>query len=375
MSFVKRSGTHLTLNGNPWAFTGFNLPYQMHSGDSLSSALTSWGIYPKVCRMFCFQTYNIVGGLINFTSLDSILNTFNSYGVKVILVLGNNQHSVSNDDGALKDLTWWQGGYATQIQSTSSPAQITTYRDWVSQIVNRYKNNDTIAMWQLINEAQAINDDGTGSESSAQSAMQTFTNDVAAMVKSIDSNHLVSLGNVLGFNGGPAGQQWTGSEQFQLPPTTATVPGSDYQLLLANQYLDVGDYHDYGFPSLPMGIGSLGQIVTLPGALTVGAAVGKPIIVGECGIDWTSGATINPPISPNTVAHRMSLFSEKMRAMFEMGVAGFCIWSWRNNPQVSDGSDYGMEVGPSDPAIAKMVISNYISTTRMMGSSGHNRLI
>jgi hypothetical protein len=373
MAFISRSGTRLTLAGQPFYFTGFNLPYQMHDGESLSTALANWGVGkggPAVFRTFCFQTYSVAGAAINWTTLDNLLATCASYGVHVILVLGNNygDEGGPNDDGALKDLAWWQGGYSSVIQSGSNPAQVVTYRNWVEQIVTRYANNETIAMWQLVNEAQAINDDNSASETSAYNAMAAFANDVAAMVKSIDQNHLVSLGNCLGYNG--TGGQWVGSNTNYPPPAVPAVGTGDYQLLLSNQYLDVGDFRDYGYPTYPMGIpdattgnGTIG----LDGALAIGATVNKPIIVGEDGIDWTSSATRNPPISPNTLAERATLFQAQFTARFAAGVAGNLIWSWRNNPQVPDGLDYGSEVGPSDPALAIMAPSAYVPRVSRVG--------
>jgi hypothetical protein len=106
MSFVQRSGATLTLDGHPYHFVGYNMPYQMWDGESLSTALGDWGAGQTVARIFCFQTYNIVSGAINWTALDALLATFAAHGDRVILVLGNNINGAGgpNDDGALKDL-------------------------------------------------------------------------------------------------------------------------------------------------------------------------------------------------------------------------------------------------------------------------------
>lgn len=381
-TMVQVSGTQFVLDGVPVTFTGFNLPYQMvkQSTEPLATALSNWGPGPKLCRMFCFQTFNIVSGAVDFTLLDSLLATFQAFGVRVLLVLGNNVNAAghANDDGALKDLVWYQGGtsngYDQKIQSTSVPAQVMTYRNFVSAVATHLIGNPTVFGLQLVNEAQAINDDGTGSESAAFTAMNAFATDVGGLIKAIDPNRLVCLGNIPGFNGGPAGQQWTGSQTFTLPPTAPTTTNSDYQLLLSNANLDFGDYHNYGFPLNPLGLAN--ATIGLAAACLIGDTVNKPIIVGESGIDWTSGATINTPISPATTAERALLVFAQLQAMFAQGVSAVLEWAWRTHPQVSDGSDYGMEIGPvsgvADPVMAYLfpgyypidpVISHAIGTT------------
>jgi mannan endo-1,4-beta-mannosidase len=320
------------LNGSRYRFTGFNMPYQMWDGESLSYALSNWGAAQTVARIWAFQTYNIVSGAINWTKLDALLATFAAHGDRVILVLGN-EWGGSGDaygDGAQKYLPWWQGGYATQVQSTSVPPQVVTYREYVKEIVTRYASNPTIAMWQLVNEAEAMNADNSCTDASAEAALYAFATDVGGLIKSIDPNHLISLGN----KGNSCGD-W----------------GTRYTYLASNPYLDVADYHDYNFPFNPMD--DPDPNVGLQATLNYCAIDNKPLMVGETGIDWTAsppgGQT---PIGPNTLAERATLFQAKVTTQFAAGVVGMLEWTWRNNPQTPfDSGDYGYEVGPGDPAL------------------------
>jgi hypothetical protein len=302
------------------------MPYLMQSwGDDLNTALTGWGASQTVARISAFQTFNIVSGAINWSAMDTLLATFASNGKKVILVLGNNVADGTNDDGALKDLTWWRGGYSTQVQSTSSPAEVVTYRQYVNDIVTRYRNNPTILMWQLVNEGQAINSNGSCTEATALAAELAFANDVGGLVKSIDSNHLVSLGTTSGACGSDNG---------------------DYQTLYASPDIDVCDFHDYGYPHSPMGLTEINN--GLQGTIDHCHADGKAIMVGELGFDWTATPAYGqPPISPPTLSERATLLQAKVTAQFAAGIVGMCVWSWRNNPVTpGDGRDYGYEVGP-----------------------------
>jgi hypothetical protein len=450
-NFVERSGTQLTLNGAPYRFTGFNQPYQLNpSPDSLTTALAAWGPSPTVGRIMAYQTRSIVSGALDFTTLDALLATYAAYGKKAIIVLGNGNGDAGGpvDDGDRKALPWFTsgnpGGYDTKIQSTSSPAQVVTYRSWVQQVVTRYANNPTILMWQLVNEGQAATDVATfagtngaalstlgtltlnataaslgygttgsgtiitsggshtfawtgtsgstltgctysgsagdtvatgaaitpvngsvGNENTANTAMVNFLNDMGALVKGIDPNHLLSLGNLLGFNGGGAGQQWAGSRTFDLPPTSGynTQGSGDYYLLATNQYVDVVDYHDYG---TLVWSGIANATLDLQAAISIANAAGKVLMVGEVAIDWTATPQYGQPvISPNTIAERAVLFQKKLQGEFAAGVGGVCIWSWRNSPITSDGPDYGGEVGVGDPLIPLMAPPQAITNQRI----------
>jgi mannan endo-1,4-beta-mannosidase len=340
--YVQRSGTQLVLNGEPFVFTGFNFANFGTDGPGWASLATIAASGSNVVRAWWFQTQSVVSGAINFTTMDGFVAAATANGIKLIITLTNAGDEACN-------LAWYQGAYASAIAS----GHVVTYQSWVQQVVARYANNPTVMMWQLANEGQASTD-GTG-ETTAFNAMLAFANAMGAIVKGLAPNQLLNLGNILGFNGG--GHQWGGSSQSDLPPYPPTVGRDDYQLLLSCPYLDVGDYHDYGYPHSPLGRPN--PTLSIQGALTIGAAVGKPIMVGETGIDWLNESTFNPPISPNTLAARAPLFQAKFVGQLAAGVVGVLIWSWRDSPGSGDGPNYGLEVGVGDPVLAYMPPSQY----------------
>lgn len=361
MDFVKRSGASLTLDGNAWYFTGFNLPNYAFDYPGWTSLIdiAASGANVVRCQPGWFQTQCVVGGVLDFTKMDSFVAEAASLGLRLILPLTN------VGDEAL-DLTWWQGGYTTQVAS----GHVVTYQSWVQTVVARYATNPAVMMWQLVNEAQVS---GTTTETQAYNAMSAFATAMGSIVKGLAPNQLLSLGNCLGYNGTGGGNQWVGSQTYYLPPTSPVVTSGDYQLLLENTYLDVGDFHDYGYPYSPTGLNN-GSVLQLNGALAIGAAVNKPIMVAEMGIDWTATPVYNPAISPNTIAARAPLLRDKMNAMLQAGVAGTLIYSWRDSPASGDGSVYGLEVGPSDPVLSYMPVKAYVSTARVFGTTTHYRI-
>jgi endo-1,4-beta-mannosidase len=273
-----------------------------------------------VFRFWAFQNFFESNGIFNWANFDQVLAIAAEHDDRVIPVLANQYDYCDN----AKDLAWYQGGY----QNTVEPGDLVTYRQYVSDVVSRYANNPTIAMWQLVNEGEAVNDDGSCSESAALSALLGFSNDVGGMVHGLDSNHPVSLGVLEGYSGAGGGAQWCGAAN------------SDYQTLMASPGNDVCDYHDYGYPTDPMGIpGPLG----LATAIEMCNADSKPIMVAETGIYADNSGAL---------ATRAAEFSAKFTAQFQAGVVGEMMWAWTVQPAYvtpDNDADYG--IFPGDPSL------------------------
>jgi hypothetical protein len=194
--------------------------------------------------------------------------------------------------------------------------------------MSHYAGNPTIAMWQLVNEGEAVNGDGSCDESAALPALLAFSNDVGGLAHRLDPSHLVSPGILAGYSGGGRGQ-WCGARD------------SDYQTLMASPGIDICDYHDYGYPTEPMGR-PFGP--NLASAIRMCHAVGKPIMVAETGIYADSPAGLAP---------RAAQFSAKFSAQFQAGVVGELMWTWAVKPAyvVPDG-DPNFGIFPGDPSLA-----------------------
>jgi mannan endo-1,4-beta-mannosidase len=326
--FVERSGTTLRLDGQPYRFSGINI-YMAASGGTASSC--GGALYPDVgvplshmpngivFRFWAFQNFFVSNGSFNWANLDRVLAIAAAHHDKVIPVLAN-QYSYC--DGAGKDLAWYARGY----RGTVGRGDVLTYRSYVAKIVQRYANNPTVAMWQLVNEGQAVNSNGSCNETAALSALLSFSNDVGSMVHGLDPNHLVSLGTLAGYSG--SGHQWCGAAN------------ADYQALMASPGTDVCDFHDYGYPSYPMGM-PVGP--NLAQAIQRCHANGKPIMVAETGIFATSSAQL---------ASRAAQFKAKFAAQLEAGVVGELMWTWTVKPAFvlpAQDPDYG--IFPGDPSL------------------------
>jgi len=317
---VQRSGSQLLLNGQGFRFDGLNI-YDANTttsaqncgdaGVSLYHTLNYIGPGQEGFRAWFFQPLVTSGGQRNWTAFDHTLAVARAHGTRVVFVLANQWGYC--DGGITRTLAWYQGGYRTQVD----PGSLVSYRQWVAQAVARYAGNPSIAFWQLVNEGEARNPDGSCSEALATQALRAFADDVGGLIRAADRNHLIGLGTTAGECGSNEG---------------------DYQTIHASAAIDICDYHDYGQPYAPMpGDPYNGLLVSISRC----HALAKPIVVGETGIHYLQ-------ISPATLAERAILFQQKVSAQFAAGVAGELLWDW----SIYAPSSWDYELGPADPSLA-----------------------
>jgi endo-1,4-beta-mannosidase len=288
--------------------------------EDLNRALTAIGQGQDVGRVFAFQRTATTNGVRDWTYMDAMLATFHAHNQRVIMVLTDQWHGQPcSDVRADRTLSWYQSGYKTTLE------QATTYRNWVTEVVTRYRNDPTVAVWQLVNEGEARNPNGSCSELAARAALRSFTDDVGGLVKRIDPNHLVSLGTVSGECGST---------------------DADYGYINNSPSIDLCDYHDYHFDSSPMGNTDSSNGLLL--SLNRCHADGKAFFVGEVGIPFKS-------ISPGTTTKRAALLSAKLTAQFQAGSVGELLWCWSSTYSASPPRD--MEITPGDPALG--LLSRY----------------
>ena len=333
-AYVVSSGGQLWLQGHPWRFTGYD-DYRLPSASpgfqcggamsdtDVSAAITQMrqSSNAAVIRTWFFQSY---GGPGNWSQLDRVVNAATAAGVKLIPVLVNQWADCEPWPGGVRpyrNLSWYQSGYRS-----AGDGYPMSFRDYAAAVAAHYRGNSTIAFWQLVNEAEALDSlGGTCEESAANSAMRAFADDMAGVVKGADPSHLVSLGTI---GTGQCGTQGV----------------TDYINLHAGA-IDICEYHDYASGAL-----SGDQWNGIATRLNACASLGKPIFAGEVGIDasvnsaWLATGTV----SASSLQQRAAFFQQKMTAQFGLGLSGFLVWE--KSPQPST----GLEIGPGDPLEAVM---------------------
>lgn len=322
--FVGRVGTKLVVDGRPFTFVGLNV-YQAVSGNTCDGTVdvaAAVSALPRngVLRVFAFQNFFVdrAGGF-DWSPMDKAIALASEHGVRIIPVLANNG---SHCDGFAKTREWYAGGHA----ETVGRGNVVTYDEYIRRIVQRYRNEPSIAMWQLVNEGEAVGADGTCDEAAGLAALTSFADRVGGYVHALDPNHLVSLGVSAGFNG--RGTQWCGAEN------------DNFRILMSSAGNDVCDFHDYRFADQPMGNPSPPNLLS---AIDMCHSVEKPLMVGEIGI--YAGSDTELP-------RRTELFEAKLRAQFAAGVVGELLWCYLDVRQyVSPNSDPNYAIFPGDPTL------------------------
>jgi hypothetical protein len=328
--FVTASGQELRLNGQPYRFVGTNRYNLLTLGGYPYRGCGDWWTEPDVAswlaelkthtnsnavRVWAFQLFT--ADATDFSRLDFLLNEADKHHIKVIPVL-ENQWGACTEGGDKLD-AWYSAGYKAPYGSYSlayhdpaSPPAVPT--DYVGKIVDRYKDDPRILMWQMMNEAEIKT---TGGACGTSQALRDFAADVSAYIKAIDANHLVSLGTI-------------GSGQ-------CGASGGEYQGLHDIPTIDLCEYHDYGQADAP-----------IPGDQWNGLQLrieqcdllNKPIFVGESGIHacgYSGGPSCssppcNVPNACSTQQQRAGFFEAKMDAFLNTnhGV-GYLFWTYRDN--------------------------------------------
>jgi mannan endo-1,4-beta-mannosidase len=320
--FLTRDGVHLLLNGKPYRFTGLNIYnanntntcwYTLGTGTALNESIAAIGPGQTIFRARFFQRQATTDGRRDWSAFDHTLALARAHGEKVIATLANQWGTCEEDPAIYKSEAWYRSGYRTQLD----PGVINTYRDWVIEIVSRYRDDPTIGFWQLMNEAEDRTSRGRCS-STAAATLQAFAADMAGLVKGIDRHHLLSLGT-------------TGSGQ-------CGTAGLHYRELHGIAGIDLCEYHDYGSPAVAMpGDGANG----LKARIADCRSLNKPLFVGETGIRTSRAGSLGA---------RAESWGLKFSAQFEAGVVGELIWTWRDSAH-GGSSLTGYEVGPNDPAL------------------------
>jgi mannan endo-1,4-beta-mannosidase len=316
--FVARQGDQLTLDGQPYRSSGFNLYYAnsdgtcgpaFGSGPALDQALSMMGSGVNTIRAWFFQSMATTAAQRDWSAFDHTLSVAAAHGMKVIPTLAN-QWADCEPASGYKDETWYRTGY-----TSPDPGGTVSYRDFVAEVVNRYKDDPTILAWQLMNEAEVKPSMQGACSPDAATVLRSFATDVSGLVKSIDPNHLVSLGTI---GGGQCGAQ-----------------GQDYETLHAIPTIDLCEFHDYD-PSAPI---PGDQFNGLQVRINQCAALDKPLFVGELGII--------PNDVGGTLQARADVLEQKLAAERAAGIEGTLVWSWSSLGSTLDNYD----VGPDDPVL------------------------
>ncbi len=261
--FVTRSGTQFMLNGSPYEIAGANNYYPEYEPkamvDDLFSNAHAMGLTTMRIWAFIdigsldgstratidgqkngiyFQYWNtttnapaVNTGATGLQMLDYAIASAQTHNIKLILPLINNWSAF----GGIDQYDTWYGLPDHDSFYTNASTQA-AYKNWASTLINRvntvtgvtYKNDPTIMAWELANEPRC---GGSGnlptSSSCTTTTITTWANTMSTYIKSLDPNHLVSVGDEGFFNRGGSDWPYSGGEGID-DSALAALPNIDF---------------------------------------------------------------------------------------------------------------------------------------------------
>ncbi|KAF6163457.1 hypothetical protein GIB67_029306 [Kingdonia uniflora] len=211
LDFARTSGTRFVANGRPLYLNGFNAYWMMSMASDPSNRVKITSTFQQasssgmnVARTWAFSdgggsnALQLTPGSYNenmFRALDFVVSEARKNGIYLILSLVNNYENY----GGKRQYVQWAKDRGQNINSDDDfythPLTKTFYRNHIKAVLTRinsitgvaYKDDPTIFAWELMNEPRCQSD-------LSGRAVQSWVAEMAAYVKSIDSNHLLEVG-------------------------------------------------------------------------------------------------------------------------------------------------------------------------------------
>ncbi|XP_077251051.1 mannan endo-1,4-beta-mannosidase 2-like isoform X1 [Tasmannia lanceolata] len=256
MGFVERNGTQFFLDGRAFYVNGWNSYWLMDQAveefsrprvRAMLQAGAKMGL--TVCRTWAFNdgayhALQISPGRFDervFKALDRVIAEAQRHGIKLLLGLVNNLQAFG---GKTQYVKWaWEEGIGLSSSNDSfffDPSIRNYFKTYLKTVLTRkntitgveYRNDPTIFAWELINEPRCISD-------ASGDTLQDWIEEMAGFVKSIDRNHLLTLG-LEGFYGPKSPEKLSVN-----PGEWASVLGSDFIRNSKTSTIDFTSVHIY----------------------------------------------------------------------------------------------------------------------------------
>lgn len=206
--------------------------------------------------------------------LDYVLAKAAEHDIKVVMVLTNNW----KEFGGMNQYLKWFGLQYHHEFYTDERAKA-AYKAYAAHLINRvntvndrpYKEDPTIFSWELANEPRCRNYGPYDRlEECNADTITSWVGEMSAYVKSLDANHMVSVGDEGFFNRkGEAHEMYKGTD------------GVDHEAFLAMSSIDFGTFHLY--PD-NWGVGTKWGNQWIVDHIEAAQKVGKPTVLEEYGI-------------------------------------------------------------------------------------------
>ncbi|KAJ3986478.1 mannanase [Lentinula detonsa] len=331
--FVKTSGTQFTLNDKPFTVVGANaywvglMNYDIADMNTAFADIASTGATAVRTLGFnevttpdgvaYYQSWNGSTPTINFgvnglENFDNVVAAAKAHGLRLIITLTNNWSDYGGMDVYVNQLL---GQGSPHDYFYTNATVIAAYKNYVQTFVDRYSNEPGILAWELANEPRCLGSTSASSGTCTVSTISTWAAEISAFIKSIDTNHLVAIGDE-GFFNDPGNPIYVYQGSL----------GIDFNANLNISTLDFGTFHLYpeswGEADSPGSFGSQ----WIEDHATAMMASNKPVIMEEFGV---------------TIANQNDTYSGWYSTVLSTGLTGDLIWQagsdLTNGPTPNDG--------------------------------------
>ncbi|KAG9029161.1 hypothetical protein FRB95_005619 [Tulasnella sp. JGI-2019a] len=228
------------------------------------------------------QPYHLTSGFISLKSgsngqaqFTAVIAAAKAHGIRLIVALTNNWSDYGGMDVYVSQLL----GSTDHDLFYSNPTVIAAYKNYIKEFITPYISEPGILAWELANEPRCAGSTGVTSGNCTSTTISTWVSNISAYIKSLDSNHLVTLGD----------------EGFGMDGATDYVYsysiGTNYTADLAISTIDFGTFHLYpdswGEDANIDGFGN----AWITAHVAVGNKLKKPVILEEFGISTNITAT------------------------------------------------------------------------------------
>ncbi|KAG6810790.1 hypothetical protein H0H92_010328 [Tricholoma furcatifolium] len=280
--FVKTSGTKFTLNGSTYTVVGGNAYWMGLTGLSTANmnaafadiaaaggtTVRTWGFNEVTSangdyyQLWSGSTPTINTGATGLENFDNVVAAAKANGIRLIVAL--------SDYGGMDVYVSQLLGSQDHDYFYTNATVVSAYQNYVKTWVERYINEPTILAWELANEPS------TSTGTCTTTTVTNWIKTMSAYIKSLDSNHLVAIGD----------------EGFYNEPSAATYPyqgseGIDFAANLVISTVDFGTFHDSWGQS---GNETAWGTQWIADHATSQASANKPVILEEFGVTSNQAA-------------------------------------------------------------------------------------
>ncbi|KAJ3795298.1 glycoside hydrolase [Lentinula aff. detonsa] len=316
--FVKTSGIHFTLNSEPFTVVGANaywvglMNYGVADMNTAfhdvaatgASVVRTWGFNEVTTpdgvayyQSWSGSTPTVNLGANGLENFDNVVAAAKANGIRLIVTLTNNWSDYGGMDVYVDQLL---GQGQPHDYFYTNATVIAAYKNYVKTFVTRYINEPGILAWELANEPRCLGSTSASSGACTIATISDWAEEMSAYIKSIDSNHLVAIGDE-GFINDP------GNPIFVYQGYSPSL-GIDFAANLNISTLDFGTFHLYpdswGESANPFGTQWIEDHATAM------LASNKPIVMEEFGI----------------TNDQVDVYSSWYSAIESTNVAGDLIW-------------------------------------------------